>query len=234
MIRIRPSKERGSANFGWLDTRHSFSFSNYYDPRYMGFGPLRVINEDNISPSQGFGTHGHRDMEIITYVLKGALKHEDSLGNGSIIRPGDVQRMSAGTGIMHSEFNASETDPVHLLQIWLLPAINGIDPGYEQIYIDPAEKHGRLRLIGSQDGRDGSVTIHQDVSLYSGVLGDGDQVSHTLAEGRIAWLQVAQGSVELNGQALTAGDGAAVEDLQDLTLASTAPETEFLLFDMAA
>ncbi len=234
MIRIRPSKERGSANFGWLDTRHSFSFSNYYDPRYMGFGPLRVINEDNISPSQGFGTHGHRDMEIITYVLKGALKHEDSLGNGSIIRPGDVQRMSAGTGIMHSEFNASETDPVHLLQIWLLPAINGIDPGYEQIYIDPAEKHGRLRLIGSQDGRDGSVTIHQDVSLYSGVLGDGDQVSHTLAEGRIAWLQVAQGSVELNGQALTAGDGAAVDDLQDLTLASTAPETEFLLFDMAA
>lgn len=234
MIRIRPSKERGSANFGWLDTRHSFSFSNYYDPRYMGFGPLRVINEDNISPSQGFGTHGHRDMEIITYVLKGALKHEDSLGNGSIIRPGDVQRMSAGTGIMHSEFNASETDPVHLLQIWLLPAINGIDPGYEQIYIDPAEKHGRLRLIGSQDGRDGSVTIHQDVSLYSGVLGDGDQVSHTLAEGRIAWLQVAQGSVELNGQVLTAGDGAAVEDLQDLTLASTAPETEFLLFDMAA
>jgi redox-sensitive bicupin YhaK (pirin superfamily) len=200
----------------------------------MGFGPLRVINEDKISPSQGFGTHGHRDMEIVTYVLKGALKHEDSLGNGSIIRPGDVQRMSAGTGIMHSEFNASETEPVHLLQIWLLPAINGIDPGYEQIYIDPAEKRGRLRLIGSQDGRDGSVTIHQDVSLYSGVLGDGDRVTHTLAEGRIGWLQVAQGSVELNGQALTAGDGAAVQDLQDLTLASTAPETELLLFDMAA
>lgn len=234
MIRIRPANERGSANFGWLDTRHSFSFSNYYDPRHMGFGPLRVINEDKISPSQGFGTHGHRDMEILTYVLKGALKHEDSLGNGSIIRPGDVQRMSAGTGIMHSEFNASETDPVHLLQIWLLPAINSINPGYEQIYIDPDEKRGRLRLIGSQDGRDGSVTIHQDVSLYSAVLGDRDQVTHALAEGRITWLQVAQGSVELNGQALTAGDGAAVQDLQDLTLASTAPETEFLLFDMAA
>jgi redox-sensitive bicupin YhaK (pirin superfamily) len=234
VITIRPSNQRGSANLGWLDTRHSFSFSTYYDPRHMGFGPLRVINEDKISPSQGFGTHGHRDMEIVTYVLKGALKHEDSLGNGSIIRPGDVQRMSAGTGIMHSEFNASETEPVHLLQIWLLPAINGIDPGYEQIYIDPVEKRGRLRLIGSQDGRDGSVTIHQDVSLYSGVLGDGDRVTHTLAEGRIGWLQVAQGSVELNGQALTAGDGAAVQDLQDLTLASTAPETELLLFDMAA
>ncbi len=234
MIRIRPANERGSANFGWLDTRHSFSFSNYYDPRHMGFGPLRVINEDKISPSQGFGTHGHRDMEILTYVLKGALKHEDSLGNGSIIRPGDVQRMSAGTGIMHSEFNASETDPVHLLQIWLLPAINSINPGYEQIYIDPDEKRGRLRLIGSQDGRDGSVTIHQDVSLYSAVLGDRDQVTHALDEGRITWLQVVQGSVELNGQALTAGDGAAVQDLQDLTLASTAPETEFLLFDMAA
>ncbi|QQE64399.1 pirin family protein [Leptolyngbya sp. BL0902] len=234
MITIRPSSERGSANFGWLDTRHSFSFSNYYDPRYMGFGPLRVINEDKISPSQGFGTHGHRDMEIVTYVLKGALEHKDSLGNGSIIRPGDVQRMSAGTGIMHSEFNASETDPVHLLQIWLLPATSGIEPGYEQIYIAPADKQGHLRLIGSQDGRDGSVTIHQDVSLYSAVLGDGDQVSHTLAEGRVAWLQVAQGSLELNGQTLTAGDGAAIQDLQDLTLASTAPETELLLFDMVA
>ncbi len=234
MITIRPSNQRGSANFGWLDTRHSFSFSNYYDPRHMGFGSLRVINEDKISPGQGFGTHGHRDMEIVTYVLQGALEHRDSLGNGSIIRPGDVQRMSAGTGIMHSEFNASETEPVHLLQIWLLPATNGIDPGYEQIYIDPTEKRGRLRLIGSQDGRDGSVTIHQDVNLYSAVLDNGDQVSHTLAEDRIVWLQVAQGSLELNGQALTAGDGAAIQDLQDLTLVSPARETEFLLFDMAA
>ncbi|MEY3297527.1 MAG: hypothetical protein RLZZ597_787 [Cyanobacteriota bacterium] len=234
MITIRPSNERGAANFGWLDTRHSFSFSNYYDPQHMGFGSLRVINEDKISPSQGFGTHGHRDMEIVTYVLRGALEHKDSLGNGSIIRPGDVQRMSAGTGIMHSEFNASATDAVHLLQIWLLPATNGIEPGYEQIYIDPAERKGRLRLMGSQDGREGSVTIHQDVSLYSALLGDGDQVSHTLSAGRIAWLQVAQGSLELNGTPLTAGDGAAIQDLQDLALASTAPETEFLLFDMAA
>ena len=234
MITIRPSSERGAANFGWLDTRHSFSFSNYYDPQHMGFGPLRVINEDKISPSQGFGTHGHRDMEIITYVLEGSLEHKDSIGNGSIIRPGDVQRMSAGTGIRHSEFNASATDTVHLLQIWLLPATNGIDPGYEQIYIDPAEKQGRLRLIGSQDGRDGSVTIHQDVSLYSAVLGDGDRVSHALAGGRIAWLQVAQGALDLNGQALTAGDGAAIQDLDQLTFVSTAAATEFLLFDMAA
>jgi redox-sensitive bicupin YhaK (pirin superfamily) len=234
MITIRPASERGAANFGWLDTRHSFSFSNYYDPQHMGFGPLRVINEDKISPSQGFGTHGHRDMEIVTYVLEGSLEHKDSIGNGSIIRPGDVQRMSAGTGIMHSEYNASATDAVHLLQIWLLPATNGIDPGYEQIYIAPAEKQGHLRLIGSQDGRDGSVTIHQDVSLYSSVLGDGDQVSHTLAKGRIAWLQVAKGGLTLNGQTLTAGDGAAIQDLDHLTLASTAAETEFLLFDMAA
>ena len=234
MITIRPSGERGAANLGWLDTRHSFSFSNYYDPRYMGFGPLRVIHEDKISPSQGFGTHGHRDMEIVTYVLSGSLEHKDSIGNGSIIRPGDVQRMSAGTGILHSEFNASEMDPVHLLQIWLLPATNGIDPGYEQIYIAPEENQGRLRLIGSQDGRDGSVTIHQDLSLYSAVLGKGDEVNHPLAEGRMAWLQVAQGGITLNGQALTAGDGAAIQAVDHLALASTAPETEFLLFDMAA
>jgi redox-sensitive bicupin YhaK (pirin superfamily) len=234
MITIRPSSERGAANFGWLDTRHSFSFSHYYDPRYMGFGPLRVINEDKISPSQGFGTHGHRDMEIVTYVLSGSLEHKDSIGNGSIIRPGDVQRMSAGTGIMHSELNASDTDPVHLLQIWLLPATNGIAPGYEQIYMAPEEKQRRLRLIGSQDGRDGSVTIHQDVSLYSAILGEGDEVNHPLAAGRIAWLQVAQGGITLNGQALTAGDGAAIQAVDHLAIASTAPETELLLFDMAA
>lgn len=193
MITIRPSHERGAANYGWLDTRHSFSFSNYYDPRHMGFGPLRVINEDKIAPTQGFGTHGHRDMEIVTYVLSGALEHKDSIGNGSIIRPGDVQRMSAGTGIRHSEFNASDRDSVHLLQIWLLPAENGIDPGYEQIYIDPDQKRGQLRLIGSSDGRDGSVTIHQDVSLYASLLANGDRVEHTLAPGRVAWVQVAQG-----------------------------------------
>lgn len=234
MITIRPSSERGAANLGWLDTRHSFSFSSYYDPQHMGFGPLRVINEDKISPSQGFGTHGHRDMEIVTYVLEGSLKHQDSIGNGSIIRPGDVQRMSAGTGIMHSEFNASDTDPVHLLQIWLLPATSGIEPGYEQIYIGPEEKQGRLRLMGAQDGRDGSVTIHQDVSLYSAILRDGEAVNHSLAEGRMAWIQVAKGALDLNGQALTAGDGAAIQALDHLTLASTAAMTEFLLFDMVA
>lgn len=234
MITIRPSHERGAANYGWLDTRHSFSFSNYYDPRHMGFGPLRVINEDKIAPTQGFGTHGHRDMEIVTYVLSGALEHKDSIGNGSIIRPGDVQRMSAGTGIRHSEFNASDRDSVHLLQIWLLPAENGIDPGYEQIYIDPDQKRGQLRLIGSSDGRDGSVTIHQDVSLYASLLANGDRVEHTLAPGRVAWVQVAQGAITLNGHALTAGDGAAIEAETQLAFSSTAEDTELLLFDMAA
>ena len=234
MITIRPSHERGAANYGWLDTRHSFSFSNYYDPRHMGFGPLRVINEDKIAPTQGFGTHGHRDMEIVTYVLSGALEHKDSIGNGSIIRPGDVQRMSAGTGIRHSEFNASDRDSVHLLQIWLLPAENGIDPGYEQIYIDPDQKRGQLRLIGSPDGRDGSVTIHQDVSLYASLLANGDQVEHTLAPGRVAWVQVAQGAITLNGHTLTAGDGAAIEAETQLAFSSTAEDTELLLFDMAA
>lgn len=234
MITIRPSHERGAANYGWLDTRHSFSFSNYYDPRHMGFGPLRVINEDKVAPTQGFGTHGHRDMEIVTYVLSGALEHKDSIGNGSIIRPGDVQRMSAGTGIRHSEFNASDRDSVHLLQIWLLPAENGIDPGYEQIYIEPDQKRGQLRLIGSPDGRDGSVTIHQDVSLYASLLAHGDRVEHTLAAGRVAWVQVAQGAITLNGHTLTAGDGAAIEAETQLAFSSTAEDTELLLFDMAA
>jgi hypothetical protein len=234
MITIRPANERGAANFGWLDTRHTFSFGNYYDPNHMGFASLRVINEDKISPSMGFGTHGHRDMEIVTYVLAGALKHQDSIGNGSMIRPGDVQRMSAGTGIRHSEFNASSTEPVHLLQIWLLPAQAGIEPSYEQIYIAPEEKQGQLRLIGSPDGREGSVTIHQDVNLYATRLANGNQVDHTLSPGRVAWVQVARGAVELNGHPLTAGDGAAVSDLEQLTLTGAAEEAEVLLFDMAA
>lgn len=233
MITIRPSHERGAANYGWLDTRHSFSFSNYYDPQHMGFGPLRVINEDKIGPGQGFGSHGHRDMEIITYVLSGALAHKDNIGNGAIIRPGDVQRMSAGTGIFHSELNPSDRDPVHLLQIWLLPAENGIDPGYEQIYIDPDQKRGQLRLIGSPDGRDGSVTIHQDVSLYAALLAKGDGVAHKLTPGRVAWVQVANGAITLNGQDLTAGDGAAIEAETQLALVATADDTELLLFDMA-
>ncbi|HEY9658264.1 MAG TPA: pirin family protein [Allocoleopsis sp.] len=234
MITIRPAQDRGAANFGWLDSRHTFSFGNYYDPSYMGFADLRVINEDKVSPGQGFGTHGHRDMEIISYVLQGALEHKDSIGTGSVIRPGDVQRMSAGTGIMHSEFNASKTEPVHFLQIWILPERKGIEPGYEQKTFPDAEKHGTLRLVGSRDGRAGSITIHQDVDLYASVLQDGETVTHTLPEGRVAWVQVARGAVQLNGQSLTAGDGAAIAQEPLLTLQGAASDAEVLLFDMAA
>jgi hypothetical protein len=234
MITIRPAQERGAANFGWLDSRHTFSFGNYYDPRYMGFADLRVINEDKVTPGKGFGTHGHRDMEIISYVLEGALEHKDSIGTGSVIRPGDVQRMSAGTGIQHSEFNASHTDPVHFLQIWILPERKGIEPGYEQKTFSDAEKRGKLRLVGSRNGRDGSITIHQNVDLYASVLHEGDAVNHKLAEDRVAWVQVARGAVQLNGQTLTAGDGAAISEESELTLQGTAQDAEVLLFDMAA
>ncbi|MGG6238639.1 pirin family protein [Nodosilinea sp. AN01ver1] len=234
MLTVRPANERGAANFGWLDSRHTFSFGNYYDPRHMGFASLRVINEDKVLPSQGFGTHGHRDMEIVTYVLDGALEHKDSIGTGSVIRPGDVQRMSAGTGIRHSEFNASDTNPVHFLQIWILPETKGIDPGYEQISVAPEAKQGQLRLVGSRDGRDGSITIHQDVSLYAAALAEGDRVEHTLASGRVAWVQVVRGAVNLNGHDLTAGDGAAVSDLDTLNLTGAADAAEVLVFDMAA
>ncbi len=234
MITVRPASDRGAANFGWLDSRHTFSFGNYYDPSHMGFASLRVINEDKVTPSAGFGTHGHHDMEIITYVLDGALEHKDSIGTGSVIRPGDVQRMSAGTGIRHSEFNASDRDSVHFLQIWIMPETEGIDPGYEQISIAPADKRGQLRLVGSRDGRDRSVTIHRDVSLYATTLGEGDSVEHALAPGRVAWVQVARGAVDLNGQPLTAGDGAAARDLDTLSLTGGAAEAEVLLFDMAA
>lgn len=234
MITIRPSRDRGAANFGWLDTRHTFSFGNYFDPAHMGFASLRVINEDKVQPAQGFATHGHKDMEIVTYVLAGALEHKDSIGNGSIMRPGDVQRMSAGTGIMHSEYNASDTDPVHLLQIWILPETTGIAPSYEQVYFDPAEKQGQLRLVGSRDGRDGSVTIHQNVDLYATTLQPGETVTHRLGGDRVAWVQVAKGAIALNDQPLTAGDGAAVEAEIDLTLTSTAADTEVLVFDMVA
>lgn len=234
MITIRPAQERGVANFRWLDSRHTFSFGEYFDPGYMGFASLRVINEDKIAPAQGFPTHGHRDMEIVTYVLKGALQHQDSLGTGSIIRPGDVQRMSAGKGILHSEYNASKTDPVHLLQIWLLPEEKGIAPSYEQKTFSEEEKRGQLRLVGSRDGRDGSITIHQDVDLYASRLEVDDQVTHALMDGRAVWLQVARGALELNGQGLTAGDGVAIAQEPLLTLRGTAPDTEVLLFDMAA
>jgi quercetin 2,3-dioxygenase len=234
MITIRPAQERGAANFGWLDSRHTFSFGNYYDPRHMGFADLRVINEDKVTPGKGFGTHGHRDMEIISYVLEGALEHKDSIGTGSVIRPGDVQRMSAGTGIQHSEFNASNTDPVHFLQIWLLPEKKGIEPGYEQKTFSDAEKRGTLRLVGSRDGRDGSITIHQNVDLYASVLSEEDTVNYTLPEGRVAWVQVARGAIQLNGQTLTAGDGAAISEESQITLQGAAENAEVLLFDMAA
>lgn len=233
MIAIRPAQDRGVAKIGWLDSRHTFSFGNYYDPAHMGFASLRVINEDIIEPAQGFGTHGHRDMEIVTYVLEGALEHRDSIGTGSIIRPGDVQRMSAGTGIQHSEFNASETAPVHLLQIWILPAVSGIEPSYEQkTFSEPSKRDGFL-LVGSQDGRDGSITIHQDIDLYNAILKHEQTVRHTLTSGRAAWVQVARGTVVLNSQTLVVGDGAAVEDAE-IVLQGVSADSEVLLFDMAA
>jgi redox-sensitive bicupin YhaK (pirin superfamily) len=232
MVEVRKAGERGHADHGWLDTRHTFSFADYYDPDFMGFGPLRVINEDRVQPGQGFGAHGHRDMEIISYVLEGALEHRDSLGNGSVIRPGDVQRMSAGTGVRHSEFNASETEPVHFLQIWILPERPGGDPGYEQKHFPESERRGRLRLIGSRDGREGSVVIRQDVDLYSSLLPEGQTLEHRPAAGRLAWVQVARGSVSVNGERLEAGDGAAITGDPTITLRGLR-DAEFLLFDMA-
>jgi quercetin 2,3-dioxygenase len=233
MLTIRPAQERGIANFGWLDSRHTFSFGEYQDPSHMGFAELRVINEDKVAPGKGFGTHGHRDMEIISYVLEGALEHKDSIGTGSVIRPGDVQRMSAGTGIAHSEFNASKTDPVHFLQIWILPERKGIEPGYEQKTFATSEKQDKLRLLGSRDGRDGSITIHQDVDLYATVLSAGESVSYEFASDRLGWAQVARGTVQLNGQLLNAGDGVAIVQESLIALQGKAQDTEVLLFDMA-
>ncbi len=232
MFAVRRAKERGHADHGWLNSYHTFSFGDYYDPKRMGFSNLRVINDDTVSPGRGFGTHGHRDMEIISYVLDGALKHEDSMGNGSVIRPGDVQRMSAGTGVMHSEFNASDSEPVHFLQIWVQPEEKGLKPSYEQKTFAYEEKRGRLRLVGSRDGRKGSVTIHQDVDLYATVLSEGDRVSHVLSDGRKGWVQVAQGSAVLNDEQLYQGDGVAIEGSATLTLTGTS-EAEVLLFDMS-
>ena len=232
MITIRPSNERGGGNFGWLNTRHSFSFDQYYDPRFMGFRSLRVINEDFVAPGQGFPMHPHRDMEIITYVLEGALEHKDSMGNGSMIRPGDGQKMSAGTGVRHSEANPSKNNSVHLLQIWILPERRGVEPSYEQKSFPEAEKRNRLRQIAGPDGKDGSVTIHQDARLYVSLLSPGQEVTHQLAPGRYAWLQVAKGEVELNGKALHQGDGAAIENEPKLTLKGV-EEAEILLFDLA-
>lgn len=232
-LTIRKSEERGRANFGWLDSKHSFSFGHYHDPKHMGFGPLRVINDDRVAPGGGFPTHPHSDMEIISYVLDGALEHKDSQGTGLVIRPGDVQRMSAGTGIRHSEFNASQTAPVHFLQIWIIPEPKGLEPGYEQKAFTDAEKRGKLRLIGSRDGRDGSVTIHQDVDLYATLVGKGDVVEHVIAAGRGGWVQVARGSVSLNGETLEEGDGVAVSISGPLRISGLS-EAEVLRFDMGA
>ena len=231
MINIRRSAERGGGDFGWLKTQHSFSFDTYHDPRFMGFRSLRVINEDWVQAGHGFPMHPHRDMEIITYVLDGALEHKDSMGNGSIIRPGDGQRMSAGTGVRHSEANSSKTDAAHLLQIWILPDRRGHEPGYEQKAFPEAEKRGKLRLIASPDGNDGSVTIHQDARLYVSLLQPGQEVKHELGKGRYAWLQIAKGAVELNGHSLNQGDGAAISDEQGLTVKAT-EDAEVLLFDL--
>jgi hypothetical protein len=232
MIAVRPATERGYADHGWLDTRHTFSFASYHDPRHMGFRSLRVINEDRVKPGEGFGTHAHRDMEILTWVLDGALGHKDSMGNGSVIRPGDLQRMSAGTGLTHSEFNSSPETPVHFLQIWLLPRARDLPPGYEQKHFTQEARRGRLRLIAADDGRDGAVTIHQDADLWTALLQPGDSVRHALAPGRYAWLHVARGAVSLNGSTLGAGDGAAVRDESALEITG-AVRAEVLLFDLA-
>ncbi len=232
MITIRRSEDRGHFDHGWLDTRHTFSFAGYMDPAHMGFRTLRVINEDKVDPDRGFGLHPHRDMEIITLVLSGALEHKDSSGGGGVIRPGVVQHMTAGSGVRHSEFNPSETEPVHLLQIWILPDEEGITPGYEQKEFAEDERRGRLRLVASKDGRDGSLEIHQDASIYSTLLSAGDQISHDLAEGRAAWVQVAQGAVTVGGERLDQGDGAALE--QETAVEIRAEEdSELLLFDLA-
>ncbi|MBW4661857.1 MAG: pirin family protein [Drouetiella hepatica Uher 2000/2452] len=222
MIAIQPAQDRGTANFGWLDSRHTFSFGKYYNLNHMGFADLRVINEDKVTSGQGFSTHGHRNMEIISYVSEGALGYKDSIGTGSVIRPGDVQRMSASAGIQHSEYNASQTKLVHFLQIWILP---------EQKIFTDAEK---LRLVGSRDGRDSSITVHQNVDLYAAALNEDNAISHTFANGRVAWLQVARCAVELNGQTLTAGDGAAIAQESQITLQGASDIAEVLLFDMAA
>jgi quercetin 2,3-dioxygenase len=231
MIKIRRSDERGHANHGWLDSRFSFSFADYYDPRFMGFRSLRVINEDYIEPAQGFPTHGHRDMEIITYVIDGELSHRDSMGNGETIRPHEVQRMTAGTGVLHSEYS-SPTDRTHLLQIWILPEKQNLQPGYEQKVFAPEEKQGKLRLVASKGGDDGSVHINQDVRLYASILSGGEEVTHALAESRHAWIQLISGSLAVNGEQLNPGDGVAISSVAELKLKAGEDHTEFLLFDL--
>lgn len=232
MIRIRKSAARGQADHGWLIARHSFSFADYYDPDHMGFRVLRVINEDRVKPSNGFGTHPHRDMEIITYILAGALEHKDSMGTGSVIRAGDVQYMSAGSGVLHSEYNPSDEAEVHLLQIWILPDEKGAPPRYAQKNFTAAEKRGRLKLLASKGGEDGSIAVRQAMKLYGSVLGDGENISLPLANGRHAWVQVAKGTLEVNGESLAAGDGAAISDERELVFTGKSADAEFLVFDL--
>jgi redox-sensitive bicupin YhaK (pirin superfamily) len=231
MLKVRKSEERGVANFGWLDSKHTFSFGHYHDPAHMGVGPLRVINDDRVAAGRGFDAHGHRDMEIISYVLEGALEHKDSMGNGSVLRYGDVQRMSAGSGVVHSEFNGSRTEPVHFLQIWIQPNEIGRAPGYEEKHFDPASKTGRLRLVASSDGREGSVSIRQDAAIYAGILDGDDAVSFPLEAGRIGYVHVALGSVSVNGVALKAGDGLRIDD-EAVVSFTDADKAEVLLFDL--
>ncbi|HKX82838.1 MAG TPA: pirin family protein [Pyrinomonadaceae bacterium] len=231
MITIRRSNERGHANHGWLDTYHTFSFADYYDPNNMGFRDLRVINEDFVEAGQGFPKHGHRDMEIVTYVINGELSHRDSMGNGETIRPNEVQRMTAGTGVLHSEYS-SPTDKTHLLQIWILPEKRNIVPSYEQKFFAPEEKQGKLRLVASRWGDDGSVHINQDVKLYASVLKAGDEVQHKIADGRHAWIQLISGSIEVNGTKLKKGDGAAISNEEFVSVTGFEDESEFLLFDL--
>lgn len=232
MLTIRQADERGHADHGWLNSYHTFSFANYYDPKHMGFRALRVINEDRVQPGQGFGTHPHQDMEIISYVLEGGLEHKDSMGTGSVIRPGDVQRMSAGTGVTHSEFNTSKSELVHFLQIWLLPGKNGIQPSYEQKAFPRDQKQGRLKLVASPDGSDGSVTIHTDACLYAGLFGQGEGGSLELATGRHGWVHIARGSARINGRELNAGDAVALSQEPSVAVEGV-DASEVLVFDLA-
>lgn len=232
MIRIRPANERGHADHGWLDTYHTFSFANYYDPQHMSFRSLRVINDDRIAGGGGFPMHPHRDMEIVSYVVEGALEHRDSMGNGSVIRPGDVQRMSAGTGVTHSEFNPSDTEGMRLLQIWIEPALAGIEPSYEQQHFTDDDRKGRLRVVASPDGEDGSVTVNTDARIFAALLGPEDSVTHEIADGRGVWVQVVRGNIRLGEEVLSGGDGAAVEQ-QDSIRIKGESDSEILLFDLA-
>ena len=231
MLQIRHSEERGAANHGWLNSHHSFSFGSYHDPKHMGFGPLLVINEDRVTPGQGFGTHGHRDMEIISYVLDGALEHKDSMGTGSVLHYGDVQRMSAGSGVRHSEFNHSQTDGLHFLQIWIQPNVTGIAPSYEEKHFSPETKQGKLRLVASSDGRQGSVLIHQNASIYASIMQEGDALEHALDEGRTAYVHLIRGSLVVNGTPLKAGDALKLTQEAKVTL-DHAEDAEVLLFDL--